>query len=105
MLTPKRIFAGQLPDTMGNLAAPSGIKYAIHNILLFNDNSTEELVTLAYRYSGVDYTIYKGTIQPQKDKYLEYPGAGIVLESGDIFRGFSETADVVNCLAFGAEES
>ena len=102
MITPKKIFAGKLLDVMEDLDAPVGVKHTIHNIILFNDNSTEEIVTLAYRTSGIDYTLYTGTIQPQKEKNLEFPGTGIILESGDVFRGTAETADKVSCLAFGA---
>jgi ribosomal protein L2 len=92
--TPTRLSFGQLPDSKGDVCAPSG-GAVIHNIVLHNANTTAEIVKLLYSDGSNEYQIYDLSIDARDTVVIDFRGEGLVLPDAAKITGNTTTASKV----------
>jgi hypothetical protein len=101
-----------LNETSINEFNPLGLLYEtpatketlIHQILLYNDNTTNERVSVEVAVNDIGYTIYVKDIPPKETVKVELPSEGLILSEGDSIKACTETVEMVTCLVSGTEE-
>lgn len=104
----KNLGLGQLPNSVGDLYVPgAGVTAHVHNIVIYNDNTINELVVINHNDGANNYCIFKATVVPNDTVILSFPNEGIVLlnSGGDKITGNTTTASKVTYDINGSEES
>lgn len=103
--TTKKLAMVQFPSTKGDLYVPtSTYKGLVHNILLFNNNTTSETVTIYYNDGTNEYIIYKLTLVTLETVQLTFGNEGLLVNTSSKLTGLSTTSAKVTFLATGSEE-
>ncbi len=100
-ITPKLIYAGELPSSIGDLVTVSAIS-VIHNIALHNTTISTRTIILGPSHSSTYRQMYKIELPAYDSVQISFPGEGIVLAIGDKLRGNADTSGV-NVFIYGSE--
>ena len=101
----KKLAMVQFPSTKGDLYDPPvSTKGLIHNIVLFNNNTTTEVVTIYYHDGTNEYIIYQLSLLATETVQLNFANEGLLVDASSKLTGFSTTAAKVTFLATGSEE-
>lgn len=103
--TRKKLAFAQLPDTKGDLYAPSGVIGLAHNIILHNTNTTTEAVEINYHDGSNEYKLWAFDVEADDTVVLDFRGEGLVVPDGAKLTGNTTTAAKVTFLATGSEEA
>lgn len=102
-VTAKRLYLGVLSDTSAAIyTSPASTVSVIHSMVIHNTNTTAETVVLKQNNGTSDFVLYSRSIAAGDTIHIELSGEGMVLESGDILKGNSTTASVVNISVNGS---
>lgn len=100
-ITPKLIYASELPSTIGDLVTVSTVS-VVHNIILHNTTATTRTVILGPSHSSTYRQMYKLDLPAYDSVQISLPGEGLVLAVGDKLRGNADTTGV-NIFTYGSE--
>ena len=90
--------------TPADIYDPDGVTGLVKTIVLHNMNSSTEVVEVFFNGTADTPRILNVSLEP--DETFEWSlGHMIVVESDEVLKGQSTTADKVNYFIFGAEES
>jgi len=102
--TPKKLAFLQLPSAKGDLLVPgTGKIYEVHNIVLFNSNTTTEVVTLNLHDGTNEYPFFKASLSPLETLDLEFINEGLIVDAVSKITGLTTTATKVTCWVNGTE--
>lgn len=99
--TPKKLAFLQLSDTQSSIYYPVTEMGEIHNILLHNTNTTNEVVTLFLDDGAFEFQIYKVELVPDQTLQLSFGNEGFIVDESSYLSGSSTTANMVTCLVMG----
>lgn len=103
--TTKKLAMVQFPSTKGDLYdPPASTKGLIHNIVLFNNNTTTEVVTIYYNDGTNEYIIYQLSLIATETVQLNFANEGLLVDASSKITGLSTTSAKVTFLATGSEE-
>lgn len=101
----KKLAMSQFPSTKGDLYVPTASsKGLVHNIVLFNNNTTAETVTIYYHDGTNEYIIYKMSLATLETVQLTFGNEGLLVDTVSKLTGLSTTSAKVTFLAIGSEE-
>lgn len=98
--TPTRLSFGQLPNSKGDICAPSGDS-VIHNIVLHNTNTTAEVVELLYHDGSNEYQIFAQSLAAGETVIIDFRGEGLVLPDAAKITGNTTTTGKVTYMFNG----
>lgn len=86
-----------------NVLSPSGVRFLVHNITIFN--TTTSLTTFKlHRNNGTEFQFYEVGIDPKKTIDFPLPAEGWVIEDGHAL-ALEASPGAINYSIDGAEES
>lgn len=103
--TPKKLAFVQLANSKSDIYDPGTAIGLVHNIILHNTNTIDEIVTL-YMHDGTnEYILYKITMEPNETVQLSFGSEGLVVDASSKITGFTSTAAKVTCSISGTERT
>lgn len=102
----KKLAFIQLPNTTGDVYDPAASTIGlIHNIILYNNNTTTETVILEM-YDGTNtYQLFQVIITTKDTVIIDFKGEGLIVDALSKITGSTTTALKVTCLITGSEET
>jgi hypothetical protein len=94
----------QLADAKGDIFA-TGSNRLIHNIVLFNSNTTDEVVEILFHDGTNEYQIFDRIIEPNEMYILAFANEGFYSPSAGKLTGNTTTASKVTCDISGSIET
>jgi len=87
---------GQLPSSQTDICDPSsGQTYLVHNITIFNSNTTSETVEIWKHNGTTAYQILQATVASNETIQLEWKNSGLVVDGAHKLQGKTTTASKV----------
>jgi len=103
--TPKKLAFMQLPSTKGDIYDSGSSIGEVHNILLFNNNTISETVTI-YLHDGTnEYIIIKAILVASETLLFQFINEGLIVDAASKLTGLSTTAAKVTCSVNGTERA
>lgn len=104
--TRKKLAHIQLADSKGDIYDPAASTIGLlHNIVLFNSNTTAETVVLNYHDGTNEYAILTKSVAANETIFISFPGEGLVVDASSKLTGNTTTASKVTCTITGSEET
>jgi hypothetical protein len=105
--TRKKLAFVQLSDTPSTdiydpAASTIGL---VHNIILFNANTTTETVILNMNDGTNAYQLFQVVLTTKDTLILDFKGEGLVVDASSKITGSTTTGSMVTCLVTGSEET
>ena len=92
-------------DSSGNIYNPSSGEIGlVHNIVLFNGNTSAENIVISLNDGTNDYVLFKIGLSADDTYILDFGGEGMVVPYGYTLKGYTTIADTVNYVIFGTKE-
>jgi hypothetical protein len=103
--TRKKLAFIQLPSSEGTIYdPPASTKGLIHNIILHNINTSEEVVVIKMNDGTNTYILWNIPVPSNETVVLDFSGEGIVIDDASSLVGVTTTASKVTCFVCGSEE-
>jgi hypothetical protein len=103
--TPKKLAFIQLANAKGDVYDPGTAIGHVHNIILHNINTTDEVVVLNMHDGTNELELYKMTMVPNETIHLTYGGEGLIVDASSKITGNTTTAAKVTCSISGSERT
>lgn len=106
--TTKKLAFVQLPISSGSTTIydPAvGTKGLIHNIILYNDNSSSETIVIKMHDGTNEYKLFQMVVIASDSVIVDFRGEGLVVDENSSLNGYTSTASMVTCLVNGSEET
>ena len=104
--TRKKLAFIQLAATKSDIYDPPASTIGlVHNIVLYNSNSTSELVVLNLHDGTNEYCLFQFTVSPLDTVFIDFKGEGLVVDALSKITGSTTVASKVTCLITGSEET
>ena len=102
----KKLAFIQLADSKGDIYDPAALTIGlVHNIVLYNSNTTTETVVLNLHDGAAEYQLFKIDLTAYETVVLDFEGEGLVVDAASKLTGSTTTASKVTCLITGSEET
>lgn len=103
--THKKLAFIQLADSKGDIYDSGTTTGLVHNIVLYNGNTTTETITI-YLHDGThEYALLQVDLDKNETLIIPFGNEGVVVDSSSKLTGFCDTASYVTCLVCGTEET
>ncbi len=95
----------QLSNTKGDIYVPTSGKIGlVHNVILYNSNTTTENVVLNMNDGTHEYQLFRLVLKSKDTVVLDFKSEGIIVDVASKLTGNTTTASKVTCLVSGSEE-
>jgi hypothetical protein len=105
MFTRKKLAFIQLASSKGLIYAPSTAIGLVHNIVLFNNNTTTETVVINLNDGTHEYVILTKQMATLDTFVWDFHGEGLIVDAASSLTGNTTTVAKVTCLVCGSEET
>lgn len=96
----------QLASTKGDIYAPTSGKIGlVHNIILFNSNTSAETVVINLHDGTSEYQLFEFVMDSKDSITLDFKGEGLIVDVASKLTGNTTTSSKVTCLVTGSEET
>ena len=76
----------------------------VHNIVLFNANTTTETVVISMNDGSNEYQLFQLDITTKDSVILDFKGEGLIVDAASKLTGSTTTGAKVTCSVSGSEE-
>lgn len=104
-LTRKKLAFIQLAASKGDIYDPGTAIGLVHNIVLFNANTSSETIVLNLHDGTNEYQLFEIVLTSKDTVILDFRGEGLVVDAASKITGSTTTATKVTCLVTGSEET
>ncbi len=102
----KKLAFIQLASSKGDIYDPAASTIGlVHNIVIFNNNTTSETVVLNMHDGTNEYQLFQPVVSPKDSVILDFSGEGLIVDALSKITGNTTTAAKVTCLITGSEET
>ena len=105
MFIRKKLAFIQLANTKGDIYDPGSNIGLVHNIIIFNSNTTSETVIINLNDGTYEYQLFELIVASKDSIILDFKGEGLVVDAASKITGNTTTAAKVTCLVSGSEET
>lgn len=102
----KKLAFIQLASSKGDIYDPAASTIGlVHNIVIFNSNTTSETVVLNMHDGTNEYQIVNIVLVAGDTAIIDFRGEGLIVDALSKITGNTTTAAKVTCLITGSEET